>query len=160
MRRPAAATVAAMVAAWRVLVVDDDRLAVAAIRTAIAACDDLALATDVRSAETATELLRDDRFDLVFLELALPGPAGGLGLVRRLRARDALVEVIAATRVREARTVRAAMQCGVVDYVVKPLAPAPLLWAIARFRSRARALTVGSDLDQDAIDDARFGPRP
>ena len=144
---------------WQVLIVDDDPLVAGIYARTVEAVGRLEVAGVVTSGEAALDVVRRRPIDLMMLDLQLDG-MDGLPLLRRLRSAGILVEVIAATRLREARTVRAAMQCGVVDYVVKPLAPARLLWAIARFRSRARALGVGSDLDQDAIDDARFGPPP
>lgn len=79
---------------------------------------------------TALSLARESRPDLVILELSLPG-AGGLDLLRRLRARDARQKVLVYSRQNPAHFAPLCFQAGASGFVSKSEDTALLRKAIA-----------------------------
>lgn len=100
------------------LVEDDDALAEAFSLALSALGHDVALAG---SGEQALETLRDARFDVVLLDVLLPG-IDGFEACRRIRA-DSLVPVILLTARGDPVDVVVGLECGADDYVVKPAEP-------------------------------------
>ncbi|MFG6402906.1 response regulator [Microbacterium sp. P04] len=117
----------------RVLVVDDDALAVELHTAYVERVDGFVVVGQAGGARAALTALADpDRaIDLVLLDLTMPD-GGGLDVVRRLRASGAGVDIIAVTAVRDSETVRAAVSAGVVHYLIKP-------FTFAAFRERLEA---------------------
>jgi response regulator of citrate/malate metabolism len=104
---------------WRVLVVEDDRIVARLHCRFIAEVPGFSVAGVAASATQAAEMVRVMRPDLLLLDIGLPGE-DGISLLRRLRAAAEEVEVIAVTAATATATVRAAVQLGAVDYLVKP----------------------------------------
>ncbi|MBB3140422.1 response regulator transcription factor [Halomonas organivorans] len=75
--------------------------------------------TDGEAALAALEGAADDPFDLVMLDLMLPG-IDGLEVCRRLRARDARTPVLMVTAKAAIRDVVRGLEIGADDYVTKP----------------------------------------
>lgn len=103
----------------RALVVDDDFMS-ASIHTSYV--ERVAGFTPVGEAHTGTEaleLVHRLQPDLVLLDIYLPD-ISGLEVLRRLRQEEKGVDVIAVTAAKDVKTLRAAMQGGVVHYIVKP----------------------------------------
>ena len=121
-----------------VLVVDDDAQILRALRTSLRA-----RGYSVRTApngETALEALARDRFDLVVLDLGLPG-IDGHEVIRRLRTWSDVPVIVLSVREGQDQKV-SALDAGADDYVTKPFAIDELL---ARMRAlRRRAATEGA----------------
>lgn len=118
-------------AAARILVVDDDRttadlvalyLRHAGFRVQVEHSGDRALAR-----------LREDRFDLLVLDVMLPG-ASGLEICRQVRARDGTGIILLTARTGEADRIHG-LELGADDYVPKPFSPREL---VARVRAVLR----------------------
>ncbi len=104
---------------WRVLIVEDDRVVARLHCRFVAQVTGFSVAGVAMSAAQAYEMVRGLHPDLLLLDIGLPGE-DGIALLRRLRAEAEAVEVIAVTAATSAATVRAAVQLGAVDYLVKP----------------------------------------
>ncbi len=109
-----------------------------------------------RDGERAIRLLRarDESFDLVLLDLGLPGTSGD-EVLRVLRQRDASLPVIVLTSRTEIADKVRSLELGANDYVTKPFSFAELLARIrAALRSSAQSasneLVVG-DLRLDLL---------
>jgi response regulator of citrate/malate metabolism len=104
----------------RVLVVDDDFMAASVHRSFVERIPGFEVVGEATTGAAALELARTLRPDLVLLDIYLPD-LGGLDVMRRLREReDEPVDVIAITSAKDVKTLRGAMQHGVVHYLVKP----------------------------------------
>ncbi|NUT48117.1 MAG: response regulator transcription factor [Saccharothrix sp.] len=114
-----------------VLLVEDD----ARIRQALglALSDEGFSVTDAVSGEVALDLLSREGFDVVLLDLMLPG-VDGLEVCRTLRARGDLPIIIVTART-DASDVIAGLEAGADDYVTKPLVAGVLA---ARIRALLR----------------------
>ena len=118
----------------RLLLVEDDEMIGEATRDLL---DAEHYAVDwVRDGTHADNVLRAEQYDLVLLDLGLPG-MDGLEVLRRLRSRRSNVPVLIATA-RDAVAERiAGLDAGADDYVVKPFVPDELLARIRALLRRA-----------------------
>jgi two-component system LytT family response regulator len=116
----------------RVLVVDDEPLARRKLRRLLRAEPDVAAVAEAASGPQALERLVTGAFDLVFLDVQMPG-LDGFALVERLPVgrRPALVFVTA----HDAYAVKA-FEVEAVDYLLKPFDRARFASALARARQR------------------------
>jgi DNA-binding response OmpR family regulator len=141
----------------RLLVIEDDRALVAAL------CDGLAargFAVDrAPSAESAFDLLRLNPYDLVVLDVGLPG-VDGLTLLRTLRGRDNPVPVLVLTARGEVADRVAGLDAGADDYLTKPFAFPELVARVhALLRRRAPAAPAVLRVGDLELDPRRFQVR-
>ncbi len=117
--------------AGRILVVDDDPQIRRVMRmTLVAQGYEVA---DAHSGDDALAALRRDRFDLVLLDINMPG-TGGLETCRLIRATSSVAIIMLTVRDTEADKVEA-LDAGADDYVTKPFRAQELL---ARIRAALR----------------------
>ncbi len=90
---------------------------------------------DARSGEEAIEKLGAERFDLVLLDMNMPG-MGGLAACREIRARWDVAVIVLTVRNTEQDKVHA-LDAGADDYITKPFSMPELL---ARIRAALRRL--------------------
>jgi len=134
----------------RLLVIEDDRALVAAL------CDGLAargFAVDrAPSAEGALDLLALNPYDLILLDVGLPG-MDGLTLLQTLRARESAIPVLILTARGEVTDRVAGLDAGADDYLAKPFAFPELVarvHALLRRRSAPAPLVLCvGDLELD-----------
>lgn len=134
----------------RVLIVEDDRLLGKGLQTGLA--QDGFVADWVQAAEPALHALRLEHFDLLVLDLGLPG-RDGLSLLRELRHAGSCVPVLILTA-RDAITDKVAgLDAGADDYLVKPCDLDELsarLRALARrSRNQPKPVMRAGDLTMD-----------
>ncbi len=102
--------------AGRILVVDDDPQIRRVMRVTLTGQG--YEVDDVKSGEAALEKLRDERFDLVLLDMNMPG-MGGLETCRAIRAQSEIAIIMLTVRDSESDKVEA-LDAGADDYVTKP----------------------------------------
>jgi two-component system KDP operon response regulator KdpE len=135
------------VSAGRILVVDDEPQIRRVMRTTLTATG--YEVSDVRSGEEAVEKLGDEKFDLILLDVNLPGMSG-LEACRVIR-RETLVPDVAIIMltVRNAEKDKVeALDAGADDYVVKPFGTPELL---ARIRAALRRAPLPQDSAPERI---------
>jgi response regulator of citrate/malate metabolism len=104
----------------RTLVVDDDYMSASIHSSYVERVVGFTTVGEAHTGAEALERMRRLRPDLVLLDIYLPDMSG-LEVIRRLRQDEApAADVIAVTAAKDVKTVRAAMQGGVVHYIVKP----------------------------------------
>ena len=122
----------------RILVVDDEPQIRRVMRTALTAQS--YYVDDAPSGEIALEKLREERYDLVLLDMNMPG-MGGLATCRAIREQWDVAIVVLTVRSGERDKVEA-LDAGADDYVTKPFSTPELL---ARIRAALRRLPQQAD---------------
>jgi CheY-like chemotaxis protein len=118
----------------RIMVVDDDPAMVGAI-TALVGTEGHQVVT-AYDGLTAVRRFREERPDLVLLDLAMPGP-DGFHVAGQIRAEGSAPIIVISGESSESAKVRA-LGIGADDYLVKPFGRAELLARIAAVMRRAR----------------------
>jgi len=95
---------------------------------------------DAKNGEDALEVLREERPDLVLLDLNMPG-MGGLAACREIRDRSDVAIIVLTVRDAEQDKVRV-LDAGADDYITKPFGMPELL---ARIRAALRRLPLSPD---------------
>ena len=112
----------------RILIVDDEPLARARLRRLLGELADIVVGGEAASAEEARRLLGEESFDLMMLDVQMPGD-DGFALLRSLDPRPAVIFVTAFDQY----AVKA-FEENAIDYLLKPFSPERLAQAIDRAR--------------------------
>ncbi len=120
---------------YSVLVVDDEPGMVNFIKRALESrCGSVHTAGSVEAAEP---LVAQQRFDLIVLDISLPGMSG-VNWLKQLRERGVNSEVILMTAFADVETAIDALRAGASDFLLKPFSLAQLINAARRAFERAR----------------------
>jgi two-component system, OmpR family, KDP operon response regulator KdpE len=122
--------------AGRILVVDDDPQIRRVLKVTLAGQG--FEVDDAKNGDVALEKLRDTRFDLVLLDINMPGMSG-LDVCRQVRSSSEIAIIMLTVRDDESDTVEA-LDAGADDYVTKPFKPTELS---ARIRAALRRAPGG-----------------
>jgi len=87
--------------------------------------------TTATNGRLGLELLKEDRFDILLVDLMMPG-MGGLDVIKETSALHITTPVILVTAYASVQTAVDAMKLGAFDYVTKPFIPDELLLVINR----------------------------
>jgi two-component system CitB family response regulator len=136
----------------RTLIVDDDFRVADVHKGFLERLSGFSVAGVAHTAAGAIELVDELRPDLVLLDIYLPDESG-LEVLRRLResGRPA-VDVIAITAAKDVETLRAALQGGVVYYLVKPFQFNAFREKLESYAAMRVQLTQVGDVDQERVD--------
>ena len=88
------------------------------------------------TAEAADDLVRRHRFDLVVLDIALPG-ISGIAWLKQLRERGFAGEVVLITAFADLDTAIEALRAGASDFLLKPFRVTQILYALRQGLERA-----------------------
>jgi two-component system, NtrC family, response regulator HydG len=106
---------------------------------------------DVETAENATaalNLLRDHRFDVVLLDIRMPG-MDGLELQEHIQRADPTVAVVMITAFASVDTAVRALKQGAFDYVTKPVDPDELSHLVQRAMEQRRLRQENAQLKEN-----------
>lgn len=143
----------------RTLVVEDEPLTARAHAEYVAMVPGFTVVRVALNLQEAARSLRDDRVDLVLLDLNLPD-GHGLDLLRRVRGAALDADVLAVTSARDVEVVRSAVAQGVVGYVIKPFAAATLRDRLVAYRQYRDGLDRVDAVDQAEVDQMLRTLRP
>jgi two-component system KDP operon response regulator KdpE len=130
--------------AGRILVVDDEPQIRRVLRTTLSAQGYEVF--DAKTGEDALLSIRDHRFDLILLDVNMPG-MGGLAACREIRAGSDAAIIMLTVRSSEQDKVTA-LDAGADDYITKPFGMPELL---ARIRAALRRLPVVQGSEDEVI---------
>jgi two-component system KDP operon response regulator KdpE len=128
----------------RILVVDDEPQIRRVLRTTLTSQG--YEVHDARSGEQALDAIRGQRFDLVLLDMNMPG-IGGLQACREIRESSEAAVIMLTVRSTENDKV-AALDAGADDYITKPFSTPELL---ARIRAALRRLPTLQSTEEQSI---------
>ncbi|MFO7558224.1 MAG: response regulator [Desulfobacterales bacterium] len=114
---------------FSVLVVDDEKDFVETLVNRLKKRD--VDAVGVRSGEEALELIKSKEFDVVIMDIKMPGGMDGIEAMRHVKKERPLTEVILLTGHASVETSIEGMKFGAFDYVLKPAKLEDLLKKIA-----------------------------
>lgn len=120
----------------RVLIADDEPLALARLTQALTCIPEVELVAAARSGEEALQFIRGLKPDVAILDIQMPG-LNGLGVVDRLKPSDPIPEVIFVTAFTQ-HAVKA-FEMDAADYLTKPFEFERLRAAIRRAKGRLEA---------------------
>jgi DNA-binding response OmpR family regulator len=121
----------------RILIVDDEPNVRLMFRTALGSSGDGAVIGEAEDGQEALEKLEKTSFDVIVLDLRMPG-IDGMETLRRLRGRGNNTPVVVVTAHGEVPHAVEAMKLGAVDFLAKPLTPDTLRRVVVEVCERAR----------------------
>jgi NarL family two-component system response regulator LiaR len=113
----------------RVLIADDHAVVRQGLRTFLELQDDIEVVADACDGEEAVAAARDDRPDVVLMDLVMPG-VDGIEATRRILRERPGTRVIALTSFLDDDKVRPAGRAGAAGYLLKDVEPGELVRAI------------------------------
>jgi DNA-binding NarL/FixJ family response regulator len=113
----------------KVLIADDHRLMLSAIRIAIDSTEDLEVVAEAESGSQVLPLVHRHSPDVVLLDIRMPG-MDGLKILEELKKRFPAVKSIVLSGVDEPQVIQAALERGASSYVLKYVDPRDLASAI------------------------------
>jgi DNA-binding NtrC family response regulator len=114
---------------YRVLIVDDER---DFLETVVNRLQKRNIeTTGVRSGEEAIEVMKKKAFDVVILDIKMPGGMDGIETLREMKRIQPLAEVILLTGHASVETSIEGMKLGAFDYFIKPIKLEDLLTKMA-----------------------------
>lgn len=136
----------------RVAIVEDHAIVREGLRMVLATYPDIVVGGDSATAESAFELVANDKPDVLLVDVTL-GDADGIRLVRDLRIRHRDLPIVVLTMHRDAETVRQALLAGARGYVVKGATSQALVDAIRAVSRGEQYLhsTIASAIIDDSI---------
>jgi two-component system LytT family response regulator len=124
----------------KALLIDDERLARAELRTLLAAFPDIEIAGEAANATEALKLIPKLAPDLLFLDIEMPGRTG-FDLLDALPGPHPHIVFVTAYNEFALR----AFEVNALDYLMKPVNPARLFAALERVRARVAATPAPAD---------------
>jgi len=113
----------------RVLLVDDDALVRAGLRTILSAADDLEVVGEADDGARAVAAVREHRPDVVLMDIRM-AEMDGIAATVALRPLDAPPQVIVLTTFQADAQVMSALRAGASGFLVKDTPPAEIIHAI------------------------------
>lgn len=130
----------------RILLVDDQRLVRRCISARLNAVEDFEVVAEAASGEQAREIARAGAFDIILMDLNMPG-IGGLEATRRLLAMDPGVRIIGLSMYVSGPFPKQFLRAGGAGYVSKDADTDELIEAIRRVH--AGASYISTDVAQN-----------
>jgi DNA-binding NarL/FixJ family response regulator len=144
----------------KVLLVDDHRLMLDAVRVSLEREDDMDVVGETTSGATVANLVGQTGPDVVLLDVRMPD-VDGLTVLEQLRDRYPSVAVVMFSGIDDPALVRAALERGAAAFVLKHVEPRDLAAAIREVVSGAifRPLDLLGSVKQSATDEVGLSKR-
>ena len=136
---------------YTVLVVEDDPMVRMINEQYVRMNKDFCIASSVKNGQEALDYLKENKVDLVILDVFMPF-MNGVEFLKKLREQKLKTEVIMVTAANDTATLEETMHLGVIDYLVKPFALERFQVALEKFTAKMNAINGSDVLDQNLID--------
>jgi DNA-binding NarL/FixJ family response regulator len=133
----------------RVLIADDHRLMLAAVRRALGDAEGFEIVGEVSVGSHVVPAVRETKPDVVLLDLRMP-ELDGLACLERLRKHDPTIAVVILSSYSDAAQIEAARRAGARGYVVKTVEPVDLATVLRSALSRRTFAVWGAQEPQSA----------
>lgn len=143
----------------RVLVVDDDMRIAELHQRFVEKLPEFEVVGVAISIADASEMVEILQPDLVLLDLFFP-EGNGMELLKQIRNREQLCDVILITAAREMTSLQEALRGGVFDYIIKPVFFPRFAEALQKFYQYFCQLQSGGALEQKDVDRLLHAQRP
>jgi DNA-binding NtrC family response regulator len=130
----------------RILVIDDEEIVCQSCVRILG--DDGYSVHTTRSGLEGLELLRDNPYDILIVDLKMPG-ISGMEVLQRVRENYQDVDVLMVTGYSTVETAVQAMKLGAFDYICKPFQPDELSLVVKRIVEKRRLLSENQALQQE-----------
>ena len=141
----------------RVLIADDHAIVRSGLKQIIATTLDISAAGEATQGQEVIERIRRDDFDLLLLDMTMPG-VSGVDLIRRVRAEKSHLPVLVLSMHNEGQVVSRALRAGAAGYVTKDSEPEVLIAAIRKVAAGGRF--IDPSLVDKVVFDAGGGDAP
>jgi NarL family two-component system response regulator LiaR len=141
----------------RVMLVDDHTMVRRGLATFLKVFDDLQLAGEAESGETAIQLCAQVLPDVILMDMAMPD-LDGVAATRAIRQQFPGVQVIALTSFKEAKLIKKALEAGAIAYLLKDVSADELVRAIRA--AHAGHATLSPEAAQALVETANLPPAP
>jgi NarL family two-component system response regulator LiaR len=141
----------------RVMIVDDHTMVRRGLVTFLKAYDDLELAGEAESGESAIQLCAEVKPDVILMDMILPEMDGATA-TRIIRQKFPHVQVIVLTSFKEGKLIKDALEAGAIGYLLKNILADELAQAIrGAYFGRA---TLSPEAAQTMVENANQSPGP
>ena len=137
----------------RILLVDDEEIVIRSCRRIFS--DEKFDVVAVSDGREALRQIEDSRFDVIVLDIMMPG-IDGLEVLRRVKETHPEVEVVMVTGLSQIDTAVRAMKLGAFDYLAKPFDPDELMLVVERALERRQLLQENQQLKGQLSSKYRF----
>ena len=124
----------------RILVADDHSVVRKGIMQIVADCPDMEVDGEAATGDEALELVRSRSFDVVILDIAMPG-RGGLDILREMKAEKSTLKVLILSMYSEEQYAIRCLRDGASAYLTKGSPPEELIQAIKTVAVGKRYIT-------------------
>jgi two-component system, NarL family, invasion response regulator UvrY len=141
----------------QILIADDHAIVRAGLKQLIADSDDMAVTGEAVDGVEALDLVANNKYDVVVLDLSMPG-RGGLDALKQMHAQHPQLPILVLSMYQEEQYAVRVLKAGAAGYLTKASAPDELVNAIRRIASGRKyiseqlAETLAQDLGH-AMDD-------
>ncbi len=115
----------------RIMIVDDHPIVRHGIAQLLNSQPDLQVAAEADDAESALRHVRDNKFDLLIVDISMPG-LSGLDLIRRIKAQDAAMPILVLSMHDESVYAERALSAGARGFLMKHEATDKLVSAVRK----------------------------
>lgn len=137
--------------AYKVLIIDDDPMVAMINGQYVQKNKGFSVCGTCRNGEEAIAFLKQNKADLVILDVYMP-LMDGVETLKQIRENKFDTEVIMVTAANDTATLENTMHLGVIDYLIKPFALERFQVALEKFEAKISAIKNTDVLDQNRVD--------
>lgn len=136
---------------YKVLIVEDDPMVAMINEQYVLKNSQFTIASSCRNGQEALNYLKDNKADLILLDVFMP-VMDGTETLKHIREMKIKSEVIMVTAANDTSTIENTMHFGVMDYLVKPFSYERFNISLQKFLSQKSMIEQNSVMDQSCID--------